>query len=251
MICNNVLPSGAFPTVGFSPGPGIVTVTASAPGPVTLGGIDSPTELFMVEWDVLDFDTASAASVVFNDANSEFMTPGPNSPVLNRTDYLIGEPSYEPFILIETEEDWQKALEEGQVRPMDPCDWTNYMYDWGQNLEEGNSYPECDFNVAELYVYEGNEVNPNEPNDAGLVMYWGSNSLPDGNYASAWKFKYDADPDLRNCTIQITVTAPQFGLAGNVTSVSFGINDAAGLRRHWWWSVGNPPNPIQWNTPTT
>ncbi len=254
MMCAIVLPSPAFmDAFGFLLGPGIVTVTADATGgvPVTLGGIDNPTELFMVVWDVQDFDTASRASVVFNDANSEFMTPEPNSPVLNRTDYLIGEPSYEPFLLIETEEDWLNALLEGQVRPMDPCDWTNYMYDWEQNLEDGNSYPECDFNIPELYVYEGNDTNPNEPNDAGLVMYWGSNSLPDGNYASAWKFKYDADPDLRNCTIQITVTAPQFGLAGNVTSVSFGINDAAGLRRHWWWSVGNPPNPIQWNTPTT
>jgi len=255
MMCTNAMPSPNFMDgFGFSSGPGIVTVTASATGglPVTLGGIDNPTELFMVEWDVQDFDTASTASVVFNDANSEFMTPvGPNTVVMNRTDYPIGEPTYEPFILIETEEDWQKALEEGKVRPMDPCDWTNYMYDWGQNLEEGNSYPECDFNVGDLYVYEGNDINPNEPNDAGLVMTWGSNTLPDGNYASAWKFKYDADPDLRNCTIQITVTAPQFGLAGNVTLVSFGINDAAGLRRHWWWSVGNPPNPIQWNTPTT
>jgi hypothetical protein len=255
MMCANVLPGPHFPeSFIFVPGPGTVTVSGEIPlesSPVTLGGIDNPTELFMVEWDVQDFDTASTTSVTF-DANSEFMTlVGPNTIVMNRTDYLIGEPSYEPFILIETEEDWQKALEGGFVRPMSPFDWENYMYGWQNYLEEGEPYPECDFNMPDLYVYEGNEVDPNEPNDAGLVMYWGSNSLPDGNYASAWKFKYNADPDLRNCTIQVTVTAPQFSLTGQVTAVSFAINDILGCRRQWWWTVGNPPAPIQWNTPTT
>jgi len=36
-----------------------------------------------------------------------------------------------------------------------------------------------------------------------------------------------------------------------VTSVSFGIVDVAGLRRCWWWNVGNAPAQIPWNTLTT
>ena len=33
-----------------------------------------------------------------------------------------------------------------------------------------------------------------------------------------------------------------------VNAISFGIVDAAGLRRSWWWSC---PAPIPWNVPTT
>ncbi|KPJ66111.1 MAG: hypothetical protein AMJ43_09085 [Coxiella sp. DG_40] len=255
MLCATVQPSPEFSdSFSFVPGSGKVTVTANATGglPVALGDIDNPTPLFSVEWDVQSFETASAASVVFSDVNSEFSISGePNNPVLNRTDYLLGEPSYSPSVNLETEEDWQNALLDGFVRPMDPCSWNNYMYTWQNYLEEGNDYPVVDFNMPELYVYEGNGTGGLEPNDAGLVMYWGSNSLPDGNYASAWNYKFDADPDLRNCTITVTVTAPQFSLTGMVNAVSFAINDIAGRRRSWWWSVGNPPNPIQWNTPTT
>jgi len=86
-MCANVSPAPPFTDgFGFSLGSGIVTVTASTGAPVSLGGKENPTGFFMLEWNVQDFDAASTASVVFNDANSEFMTlTGPNSPVLNRT----------------------------------------------------------------------------------------------------------------------------------------------------------------------
>ncbi|UCE98636.1 MAG: hypothetical protein JSV82_05450 [Planctomycetota bacterium] len=257
MMCYGVQPSSNFPQgFGFFIGPDTVEAWGNIPpanSPVILGDVNNPTELFSVGWNVLEFDSASLTSVILDDANSEFTTPaGPNRPVFNRTDYVIGEPTCKPTLNIETAEDWENALLDGHVRPMDPCGWTNYMYDWQNYLEEGEPYPAVDFNVSQLYVYEGNGSGGLEPNDAGLVMRWGDQNLADGDYASGWTFDYNLDPDLRNSIIRITVTAPQFGATGQqVTAVSFGINDNLGLRRHWWWQVGNPPAPIQWNTPTT
>ncbi|MBA7474687.1 hypothetical protein ES707_10041 [subsurface metagenome] len=128
------------------------------------------------------------------------------------------------------------------------------------NEIQGVNYPDNEFLPAELWVYDGNEDSndPLDPCDGGLVMYWGepnSSTVPDGNYATAWRYDYGLDPDLRNSIIKITVTAPQWGIiAGQqVTAVSFAINDIAGLRRWWWWNCGAAGSgaPVIWNQPTT
>ena len=138
-------------------------------------------------------------------------------------------------------------------------EWMDYMRHWGvpsygppdaNTDREGEPYPENEFLPAELYVYEGNEANPEYPNDAGLVMAWGledpcNPQLTDGNYSSAWVFDYLEDPDIRRCRLKITVTPPS---GCNINKVSFAIQDIAGRRRSWFW---NTPGTIPYDMPTT
>ena len=153
--------------------------------------------------------------------------------------------------LIDSQTEWQKAIAPGgKIRPMFPHEWPMYMFSWQQNLQHGEPYPENTFMPAQLWVYGGGGGGGLNPKDAGLVMFWGDQFLLPGNYATGFKFEYGEDPDLRNSTITITVTAPQFGLTGQVNAVSFGIVDGAGLIRSWWWSCGPPPATIPWNVPT-
>jgi hypothetical protein len=127
---------------------------------------------------------------------------------------------------------------------MYPPEWEEYMNSWQHNLKEGSPYPTNQFLPATLYVYGGGGGGGGggayDPCDAGLVMLWGNMSTPPGSYSSAWKWEYGLDPDLRNCTIQVTISPPDFGLSGKINAVSFAINDAAGLRRQWWWGVPVP-----------
>jgi len=146
-----------------------------------------------------------------------------------------------PYFRVDTEQEWQEALSMGHIYPMSSGEWYDYMYSWQMNLKEGLPYPTNLFLPATLYVYGGGGGGGlNDPEDAGLVMLWGDPELPSGSYSSAWKWEYGLDPDLRNCTIQVTISPPDFGQTGQINAVSFAINDAAGLRRQWWWSVPVP-----------
>jgi hypothetical protein len=163
-----------------------------------------------------------------------------------------------PYFLVDSNEEWREAInmKTGHIKAMTLSEWEEYMYGWQHNLKEGEPYPTgTTFLPPQLYVYGGGGGGGYDPEDAGLVMCWGDQTTLPGSYSSAWKWKYGLDPDLRNCTIQITITPPQFnpGLQ-QINAVSFAITDIAGLQRQWWWSVGNPPAPIPWtppNPPTT
>jgi hypothetical protein len=149
-----------------------------------------------------------------------------------------------PYFRVDTQLEWQEALSM-HVRAMTPPEWTDYMYSWHNNLKEGQCYPDTNFLPATLYVYGGGGGGGGafDPCDAGLVMLWGNPGLSSGNYSSAWKWEYGLDPDLRNCTIQVTISPPDFGQTGKINAVSFAINDGTlpvGLRRQWWWSVPVP-----------
>ncbi|MDO8588017.1 MAG: GEVED domain-containing protein [Armatimonadota bacterium] len=159
-----------------------------------------------------------------------------------------------PYFLIDSEQQWGEALGQLKVIPMTESEWNDpqngYMKQWNDpsNEREGPPYPPNRFSPPELYVYGGGGGG-GYPEDAGLVMVW-QPQLP-GDYSSAWKYNYGTDPNLNNCTINITVTAPQFDMFGNqMNVVSFGIQDAAGFIRAWYWNCGGA-NPIPWNTPTT
>jgi hypothetical protein len=162
------------------------------------------------------------------------------------------------WFLIETEEQWNEAYYgssgENRIGPMDITEWGDYMQHWGTpgygpadpNVErEGEPYPENEFVPAQLYVYEGGGEDPcsgyQYPNDAGLVMAWleSGSGENDVNYSSAWSFVYGEDPDLRNCTIKITITPP---CDPCITTVSFAMEDN-----------GNPPRRLswKWNVPGT
>lgn len=164
----------------------------------------------------------------------------------------------DPYFLIDTNEQWEEA-NNVNVRPMTTLEWDEYMRHLGvpnygtpdaNTDREGEPYPENEFLPAELYVYEGNEANPEDPNDAGLVMAWGledpcNPTLPDGNYSSAWVYDFGEDPDIRHCIIKISVTPPS---GCNINRVSFAIQDAAGRRRSWSWLT---PGTIPYDVPTT
>ncbi|UCC23456.1 MAG: hypothetical protein JSW23_05225, partial [Planctomycetota bacterium] len=159
--------------------------------------------------------------------------------------------------LLDTELDWLEGLGGGGIYGMSPLGWEDYMVQWEAFVEEGNTpYPDDVFVTPELYVWGGGGGGGLEPCDAGLVMYWDTNSLPDGNYSSAWIFDYQEDPDLRNCTITVTVTAPQFSPQpphSQINQVSLGLQNLpllGGPIRAWYWNCG-PGNPIPWNTPVT
>ena len=162
-----------------------------------------------------------------------------------------------PYLLLDTFEQWWLAWESKNIRPISEDNWYDYMGQWQMFSEEVNEpYPLGDFSYPELYVWEGGGSGDYEPNDAGLVMAWNNEGIQGPNISSAWKYKYGQDPDLRNCLITVTVTAPQFGPNGNITQVSLGLQNSpspGGPVRAWYWNCGPPGSgsPIIWNTPTT
>gem|GEM_PF-5043293 len=154
-----------------------------------------------------------------------------------------------PYFLIDSEAEWTQAMSLGRVQPVSAPEWQDYMIQWINFLQEGEPYPTNVFLPPELYVWPGGGGGGLNPEDAGLVMTW--RAPRPGSYSSAWKYEYGLDPDLTGCTINVTVTAPQFDPSnGNqVNNVSFGIRDVNGNIRAWHWNCG-PGAPIQWNTPT-
>lgn len=176
-------------------------------------------------------------------------------PYQQQTDYLVGElEKCKATFLIDSLPEWQEGLlgklPNPNIRPTPAVAWEQYMAYWSDPLteKEGLPYPETTFIPCaepngQLYVWGGGGGGGGceEP---GLVMCWG---LPqqEGNYASAWRYDYGLDPDLSNCTIQVTVTPPN---NVNITVVSFSMIDAANRMRTWWWAV---PGVISQGVATT
>jgi hypothetical protein len=147
----------------------------------------------------------------------------------------------DPYVRLQSAEQWQRALLSGEVQAMTQSQWDEYMAQLRDpdNEHEGRSFGDPDFKPPELYVHAKDVgLAP------GLVMAWGEEDLLPNGYASAWMYEYAYDPDLSNCTISITVFAPN---DPNITTVSFGIQDINGNIRSWHWDV---PATIPHNTLT-
>lgn len=164
--------------------------------------------------------------------------------------------SASPYFALIDETDWLNALSGGQIKPMQPPEWSDYMAQWDNYLMEGVRYPDNTFVPAtppygDLYVWGGGGGGGAYPEGPGLVMAWGELPSPRPSYSSAWVYEYGLDPDLSNATITTTVQAPQFDpISGSqINVVSMGIQDINGAIRSWSWNVG-PAGPIQWNIPT-
>ncbi|MBL7215676.1 MAG: hypothetical protein ISS71_08370 [Phycisphaerae bacterium] len=168
-----------------------------------------------------------------------------------------------PYAFLDTWEEWVEAREIGKVRALTQQEGEDYLAQWSEFHDPatgGEPYPDDPFLPAELHVHDGiggpyGEEENIFLEDAGLVMAWGEEDLPNTDYTSAWALKYDADPDLSNCIITLVVTAPQFSfISGNqINNVSFGLGSppiGSGPVRSWSWACG-PGNPIPWNTPVT
>ncbi len=265
MSCTGVSPMAPFtfsePPI-IDPVTGTIDVQANAPPGMYIpvpNGV-SPTPFFSIEFEAQDFNLPGTVSYVTL-TSSEIETEGGGmiSAFPSQTECVLGEPEgCKPYFMIDSQSEWAEALAsewlDASISPMLESEWDNYIAQWNdpESETESEPYPDTTFMPAELWVYGGGGGGAAEPCDAGLVMAWGPDDPPTGEYASAWKYDYGMDPDLRNSTIKVTITAPQFGIAGvQINAVSFAITDVAGLRRSWWWNVGNPPAPIQWNTPTT
>ncbi len=157
--------------------------------------------------------------------------------------------SADVYFEIRTMSEWDEALATGHVVPFTTPQWDQYFDEWLMFTEEGDPYPPTQFIEPVLYPYEGPEVPPDPNYPGGLVMAWGDENLPDGQFASAWQYDYLVDPDLSNAIITLTVFPPQFGQNGGITQISFGIQDLASNTRSWYWNVG-PGTSIPWNVPT-
>lgn len=183
-------------------------------------------------------------------------------PYQHQTDYLIGEPEpCQAGFLIDTLDEWSDALQRerpySNIRPLGMAQWEEYLAYWNSPTteKEGLLYPKTTFVPCTepdgmLYAWGGGGGGGGGAlEDAGLVMAWGHDPQKEGDYASAWRYDYGLDPDLSNCTIQVTVTppAPPAGQQSRINAVSFSIIDAANRMRTWWWSV---PAAIPMGVPT-
>ncbi len=260
MLCTDVEPvsGGEFVLGPYNTSiPGTVTVQCNSlnPNGVPLGSIEEPTQLFILRWTVPEPETADYTYVI-TEPTSEITIFGevdPNNPVYQESEFKIGEPNGSPYFRIADVNDWNDALLNDLIKPLEQWQWDDYMSQWQLYTEDGNEYPDTNFMPPFLYVYEGSESNPDEPNDAGLVMTWGDGN--DGDFASAWQYQYKKDPDLSNCTINLVVTAPKIGTNGQINQVSFGLQNppaAGGPIRSWYWNCGAKGSgaPIIWGVPT-
>ena len=149
------------------------------------------------------------------------------------------------YFEVHTFVEWEDALLTGNVVPISPVNWDIYMDEWAMYTEEGDPYPPNEFRPATLYAYEGPDFER-----AGLVMAWGEDDPPAGDYATAWEWDYLVDPDLSNAVVTMTVYPPSYLGGGGITQISFGIRDINGNSRSWRWNV---PGTIPWDvgTPVT
>ena len=144
--------------------------------------------------------------------------------------------SASPYFLIDSEEEWNEALYAGpgqnSVREAMPHEWEEFMIQRELYPADGDPVEPSLFLTPELYVYEGDPEDPNTPDDACLVMAWGDPGFPEDNYASGYVFEYGEDPDLRNCTLKVTVHPP-----AAIVMVAFGLTDIFGNQCSWTWYV--------------
>ena len=232
--------------------PGVIIIQGETGVWIPLGSPQEPTGLFRAYWEVPEPTTVDYTYVVTDAVTELQTTPGPVGVVQSSSQMKLGESTCEPYRHIADYSDWSEALAEGHVYPIEAERWADYNQQWHDYLVEGNAPANDVFYPATLYVYEGNETDPCMPDDAGLVMGWGSG---DGNFVTAWVWDYKKDPDLSNCTINLAVTAPQWGAGGQINQVSFGLQNPpliGGPIRAWYWNCGAPGSgaPIIWGVPT-
>ncbi|MHC4773409.1 MAG: DUF7901 domain-containing protein [Planctomycetota bacterium] len=160
--------------------------------------------------------------------------------------------SASPYMSAIPGEDWADLLipgpDENLVTELIPADGEIYSQWWQDNLEDGDPYMEANWEMPELYVYEGDDDpdDPdNHPDDEGLIMTWGAGEPPsDENFSAGWVMVYGIDPDLTNCTININVLPPTW-----INAVSFWLTDINGNQVAWNWIVPGAGIPHNVSTP--
>ena len=160
---------------------------------------------------------------------------------------LTGSAFASPYFFADSEMDWQMLLGgtgANFIEPADPAVWADFEAQRQANYREGEFPPPSSvFMNPDLLVFPGDPSDPNTPDDAGLIMAWGNEDMPEGDYSSGYSVVYGVDPDLTNCTIKLSVHPPTA-----ITMVAFGLTDAAGNQCSWTWYTGaqilpSPPGP--------
>lgn len=273
MNCTGIGPADPRIMVNYNLQEGMIEVWGETMMPVPILPKESPTSFFDVFFDAYAVLDPLFTSVILGEKTTLYPALSPGQQIMmpypSRTDILMGEPEKaQAVVYINGLGEWSRALE-GQspapgIRPMSMTQWEEYIRYWNDpdSVKEGDPYPEttfvpCDkeYGSGLLYVWPGDSGGIGGSGgiqDAGLVMAWmpSERLWESGDYASAWRYDYGWDPDLTNCTIQITVTppAPPVGSKSHIRAVSFSIVDIAGRRRSWWWAV---PAAIPLGVPTT
>jgi hypothetical protein len=249
MYCASVgsTPGSPFMIDSVMPGLGTITVHGYSFAPIPIVPV-IPTSFFDVYFEVFASQDPSFTDITVQESTMLYPVMGPpQHPYPHVTENLIGEPEKcKATFLISGYGGWEKALDAqrpySNIKPMSMANWEQYMNYWHDPLseKEGQLYPETTFVPCDeengsgmLYAWPGGGGDPCYPEGPGLVMAWKYNEQQEGNYASAWRYDYGLDPDLRNCTIQVTVSP----MLPHINAVSFSIVDIAGKMRTWWWSV--------------
>jgi len=141
---------------------------------------------------------------------------------------LVSTTDASPIFSINTQAEWQNALNSGQVS------------------EVVSSYPALAHYGAEGIDYVLATPTLSALNNGqsglgdGLQMEWGDDENDNGQVA-AWEYTYDADPDLSGTILSLTVTppGPLFG-APVILSVSLTLTDTTGDWMSWFWDVLPP-----------
>ncbi|HPS54665.1 MAG TPA: hypothetical protein PLP05_03620 [Sedimentisphaerales bacterium] len=141
-----------------------------------------------------------------------------------------------PYLFSSSIDDWQmymEGTENGIIEPMDVAKGFEYLMFWDMYLAEGEPFTTkpIQWMPAELYLYESTTPDPQYPEDEGLVMTWLAIER-EASYSAGWTFTYGLDPDLSNCTIKISVFAPNW-----INNVSFWLQDINNNKVSWKWNV--------------
>ena len=126
-------------------------------------------------------------------------------------------------------------FEQAEILPV--TEWNEGLEGLHPGQEEFFREPQL-YVLDELYTEEG-FVDPHP----GLLMAWGD-PADSGEIIAAWELVLPEDPDLTGMCITLTAW-PRDGM----TSISFSLQDAAGVMKGWRWPVG--PGGLPTNTPTT
>jgi hypothetical protein len=152
---------------------------------------------------------------------------------------------------LRTEDDWRKAMDEGQIQPV--LEWNEALRGLHPGMEESFQVPELKV-VEHLFLVDevgnenfhvdedGNEnvLNPNP----GIIMWWPGE---EGKHiTAAWGWELPEDPDLTNHYVVLTAW-PRSGM----TSISFSFKDINGFMKGWRWDVGTDPGDLPPDFPTT
>ena len=131
-----------------------------------------------------------------------------------------------PLFSLNTEADWQNALNNGQVVAVEsPYGALDY-------------YGTASVDYVQVTPSLDAMSNAESGLDDGLLMSWGDvNGPSDVPQVASWEYTYGVDPDLTGTMLNIGVMPPTGLLA-----VSLTLTDTLGGSRSWFWDV-LPPAP--------